>query len=104
VNFAVKKALCEQNPKGDWLRKIRPWYGHDYHFHVRLRCPASDTNCQSLPEIPAGNGCDESLAWWWSNEARFPGRVKKRSPAQTVAEKPKRLEFPDACEAVLAGR
>jgi penicillin-insensitive murein endopeptidase len=18
---------------------VRPWWGHDYHFHVRLRCP-----------------------------------------------------------------
>src|SRR3954447_15880014 len=41
VNAAIKKALCRE-AKGDrsWLAKVRPMYGHDYHFHVRIRCPA----------------------------------------------------------------
>ena len=41
VNPAIKKALCRE-AKGDrsWLSKIRPWWGHDYHFHIRMRCPA----------------------------------------------------------------
>ena len=35
VNAAIKKALCRE-AKGDraWLSKIRPWWGHDYHFHI----------------------------------------------------------------------
>ena len=35
VNAAIKKALCRE--AGDdraWLEKVRPWWGHDYHFHV----------------------------------------------------------------------
>src|SRR5580704_62751 len=34
VNAAIKKALCRE-AKGDrsWLSKVRPMYGHDYHFH-----------------------------------------------------------------------
>src|SRR5580692_12932663 len=38
VNAAIKKALCRE-AKGDrsWLSKVRPWYGHDYHFHIRMR-------------------------------------------------------------------
>jgi len=40
VNAAIKKALCRE-AKGDrsWLSKVRPWHGHDYHFHIRMRCP-----------------------------------------------------------------
>ena len=41
VNAAIKKALCRE-AKGDrsWLSKVRPMYGHDYHFHIRMKCPA----------------------------------------------------------------
>ena len=40
VNPAIKRALCRE-VTGDrgWLHRIRPWFGHDYHFHVRLACP-----------------------------------------------------------------
>ena len=51
VNAAIKKALCRE-AKGDrsWLSKIRPWWGHDYHFHIRITCPAGSTRMQG----PAG--------------------------------------------------
>ena len=41
VNAAIKKALCRE-AKGDrsWLSKVRPMYGHDYHFHIRMQMPA----------------------------------------------------------------
>ncbi len=47
VNAAIKKALCRE-AKGDrsWLAKIRPWYGHDYHFHIRMRCPPGSSECK----------------------------------------------------------
>ena len=35
VNPVIKKALCEQFPAVSWLQKLRPWWGHDDHFHVR---------------------------------------------------------------------
>ena len=46
VNAAIKKALCRE-AKGDrsWLSKVRPMYGHDYHFHIRMKCPAGSANC-----------------------------------------------------------
>ena len=39
VNAAIKKALCEKHAGEPWMNKVRPWWGHDYHFHVRIRCP-----------------------------------------------------------------
>src|SRR6202521_2290090 len=46
VNAAIKKALCRE-AKGDrsWLSKVRPMYGHDYHFHIRIKCPPGSTQC-----------------------------------------------------------
>jgi penicillin-insensitive murein endopeptidase len=42
VNAAIKRAICRE-AKGDrsWLAKVRPMWGHDYHFHIRLACPAN---------------------------------------------------------------
>jgi penicillin-insensitive murein endopeptidase len=52
----------------EWLRKIRPWWGHGDHFHVRLNCPVESqgkaTRCLEQAPVPPGNGCDETLDWW----------------------------------------
>jgi penicillin-insensitive murein endopeptidase len=44
VNAAIKRALCH-DATGDrsWLNKVRPYWGHDYHFHVRLFCPRGES-------------------------------------------------------------
>lgn len=70
VHFAIKRELCRTIPQEAWIRKIRPWFGHDHHFHVRLNCSAADPLCKKGDPIPDGNGCDASLDWWWSAEAR----------------------------------
>lgn len=56
-----KVALCDW-ATGDrtWLRKIRPWAGHNYHFHVRLNCPAGAGYCQDQDPPPAGDGCADA--------------------------------------------
>ena len=70
VTAVAKINMCEnENENKSWLRKIRPWYGHDTHFHVRLKCPENSTDC--IKQIPTVNelsdnryGCDETLNWW----------------------------------------
>ena len=55
VHPAIKQAMCDR-AAGDraWLTKIRPWWGHDAHFHVRLACPPGET---PVPRPgPAGTG------------------------------------------------
>ena len=70
VTPPVKIAMCNaEDGDKDWLQKIRPLQGHHYHFHVRLRCPRGDRNCEtqtpSVRELSkGGNGCDASLNWW----------------------------------------
>jgi penicillin-insensitive murein endopeptidase len=98
VNPAIKRALCrEAGADRDWLRRIRPWQGHNYHFHVRLDCPSGDQACQNQPPPPAGDGCGADLAWWFTPEAR-----RQKPPAPV---KPLRLsDLPAACAAVVNGR
>lgn len=60
----AKVAMCN-SATGDreWLSKIRPWWGHHYHFHVRLACPAGDQSCVSQTPPPPGDGCAEAAGW-----------------------------------------
>jgi penicillin-insensitive murein DD-endopeptidase len=100
VNAAIKKALC-RDAKGDrsWLSKIRPWYGHDYHFHIRMRCPAGSNECEGQPSQSEDEGCAPSdLAYWFKDSTLHPEPPKeppKPRPGITLAQLPK------ACRQVL---
>jgi penicillin-insensitive murein endopeptidase len=97
VNPAIKRALCEQ-VSGDraWLHTIRPWYGHASHMHIRWRCPADQTECTHvMAPIPAGDGCDASLQWWFDQLNAPPAPPKPPGPPA----KPSAL--PAACRAVM---
>ncbi len=79
VNAAIKKALCRE-AKGDrsWLSKIRPWYGHDYHFHMRMRCPPGNPECQGQSDQGGGEGCKPSdLAYWFKDFDHPPEAVER---------------------------
>ena len=59
----AKLQMCRDAPGNDraWLRKIRPWWGHNDHFHVRLNCPKGATICEPQDPIPEGDGCEEAI-------------------------------------------
>lgn len=101
VNAAIKKALCRE-AKGDrsWLHKVRPMYGHDYHFHIRLSCPPGVDGCTPQPEPPPGEGCSASdFAYWFSDAVLHPKPPTKPPPPRhqlTLSE------LPAECRAVLA--
>ncbi|OJF93620.1 penicillin-insensitive murein endopeptidase [Pararhizobium antarcticum] len=102
VNPAIKKKLCE-TWTGDrgLLGKVRPVYGHDEHFHIRMHCPPGAANCKAQAAVTAGDGCDKSLAWWFSKEP-WAKPVKK---PDTKPVKPRFVmlsDLPRACAAVLA--
>ena len=100
VNAAIKKALC-RDARGDrsWLAKIRPWYGHDYHFHIRMRCPPGETACKGQREQAGDEGCNPSdLAYWFKDSIihpRPPTEPTKPPPGITLAQ------LPPACRQVL---
>jgi penicillin-insensitive murein endopeptidase len=70
VSPAIKKYFCTTQPSAEWLYKLRAWWGHEEHIHVRLNCPAGATTCTAqTPLNPADNGCGADLEWWFSKEA-----------------------------------
>lgn len=98
VHPAIKQALCQWDGAGNrsWLRKVRPWYGHHYHFHVRLRCPSGSDGCENQAAPPKGDGCGKELAWWLGDEPWRPatGPKKKRRELRLA-------DLPGDCSAVL---
>ncbi|RMD89538.1 MAG: penicillin-insensitive murein endopeptidase, partial [Alphaproteobacteria bacterium] len=60
----AKVRMCrDETGERSWLRKVRPWWGHHYHFHVRLKCPEGSTACADQPPPPPGDGCAEAEGW-----------------------------------------
>jgi penicillin-insensitive murein endopeptidase len=65
IHPAIKKALCEAAGKDRaWLSKVRPWWGHNYHFHVRLSCPAGTEGCEDQAAAGPEDGCGKELESW----------------------------------------
>lgn len=93
VNPVIKQALCRSVGDQDWLGKLRPWWGHDSHFHVRLACPADSVNCEPQAPPPSGSGCDEDLASWIEDQRRPP--TATATPAPRPAS-----ELPEICRQV----
>jgi len=101
VNAAIKKELCrvEAKEKHGWLEKVRPWYGHADHIHVRLKCPADSPNCRKQEPVPPGDGCaDKDLAFWFKPGVLHP----VPGPPPKVPPKPITLaDLPPACKTVI---
>jgi len=71
VHPAIKKSLCERadvtGKDTSWLGKVRPWWNHHYHFHVRLACPPGMDGCKDQPPVSGDSGCDsKELDNWYS--------------------------------------
>lgn len=99
----AKVQMCNDE-KGNrrYLRKIRPWYGHHYHFHVRLACPRGARGCVDQDPPPKGDGCAE--AQQWVNNIINPPPPKPPDP-NAPPPKPRREYFladlPAQCSSVL---
>jgi penicillin-insensitive murein endopeptidase len=95
VNPAIKRELCrEGGSERAWMTKIRPWWRHDYHFHVRFSCPSGNSQCRAQAPPPPGDRCGKELDWWFTKEALHP----PSSP-----QKPLLLgDLPPACAALVA--
>ncbi len=83
VSPVVKRELCTSRRGAPWLARLRPWWGHHDHFHVRLRCPAGSPDCRPQEPPPPGDGCGAELDWWFSPEATLP--AGRHAPGRTPA-------------------
>jgi penicillin-insensitive murein DD-endopeptidase len=106
VHPAIKKILCEQ--AGDdraWLAKVRPWWNHYYHFHIRLSCPPGAADCKGQTSVGNDDGCGQELAGWYAvlrkaaiaaaNEPPAPAMPRRRKGGLTMAD------LPAQCSTVL---
>ena len=99
VNAAIKKAICrEAGTDRAWLDKVRAYWGHDYHMHVRIRCPAGSAECEKQPPVPAGDGCGKELDYWfqWSVLHPLPSLIPPKPKAPLTM-----ADLPAACRQVL---
>jgi penicillin-insensitive murein endopeptidase len=99
VHPAIKKALCETAGEDRaWLQKIRPWYKHDDHFHIRLNCPAGSPACVAQPPLPPDDGCGKELDDWFKKLRAVPRKpVKPPKPPKPMLVS----ELPLECQALL---
>ena len=106
VHPAVKRALCEgAGSDRAWLRKIRPWWKHNFHFHVRLKCPAGYKGCKDQNPPPVGDGCGPQLKDWMKKLAAAEkwSKVKPKKPKKkpTPRKELRMADLPPSCRAVL---
>jgi penicillin-insensitive murein endopeptidase len=102
VNAAIKKALCrEAGNDRAWLEKVRPYWGHDYHMHIRIRCPAGNADCKPQDPIEHGDGCGKDLDYWFQDAILYPP-----PPKEPPKPKPPIMmsDLPPACRQVLLAR
>ena len=104
VHPAIKKALCdgakEIGGSRAWLAKVRPYWGHHYHFHIRIGCPPGSPGCRSQKPVAGSPGCTTELAYWFrllTAPPRKKTRSKKRKPRPPVTL----AGLPAACRTVL---
>jgi penicillin-insensitive murein endopeptidase len=116
VAAAIKIEMCKTATRADtkWLQKIRPEGGHQDHFHVRLKCPAGASLCQTqTPTVSdlskGGNGCDETLMYWVSDAYLHPRKVPKPTTPQPPPPPRKKspreftmADLPQQCASVLS--
>ena len=99
----AKVKMCNDE-KGDraYLRKIRPWWGHHYHFHVRLKCPKGARGCVNQSAPPAGDGCADAQQWV-KNILNPPPPDPNAPPPKPRRELVMR-DLPAQCASVLSSR
>jgi len=97
----AKVQMCKDE-KGDraWLRKIRPWWGHHYHFHVRLNCPRGANNCVAQAPPPAGDGC--KAAEKWVHDILNPPPPDPNAPKPKPRREYVLADLPKQCAQVLS--
>lgn len=104
VHPAIKKALCDAAGKDrEWLHKVRPTWGHYFHFHIRIACPANSPACTPQPPSPEGDGCGKEIDQWFKRLTAPPPPPSPK-PEKPVKPKPPLTlaQLPAECRLVLA--
>lgn len=106
VHPAIKKEFCKAaGTDRSWLLKVRPMWLHNYHFHIRIACPAGSGSCEKqVPPPNTDDGCGKELTDWIAMVSKPPKPEPVPAPKPIpVAPKPEmNLEqLPMECRSVL---
>jgi penicillin-insensitive murein endopeptidase len=111
VTAPVKVEMCKtaRNSDRKWLQKVRPLYGHNTHFHVRLKCPKGNRTCTTQKPTVAklsngGDGCDATLQWWvtdYLNPPKTTTKAEKPSKPKRGARDYTLSDLPRQCAALI---
>ena len=97
INPVIKLHLCRTEADTSWLEKLRPWNGHNAHFHLRLKC--SGSLCSNQDPVPPGDGCDADLEKWVADQSEaFRNPKAPKKPAKPRKKKP----LPEICRNILS--
>ncbi len=106
VHPPIKAALCKwaKGENRSWLAKVRPLYGHTFHFHIRLKCPEGMSSCkdQWTPKPDDGTGCGKELAYWYSDAPWVPHKLPPGAPKPKPRPPLTLAGLPAECRAVIA--
>ncbi|MEM9968441.1 MAG: penicillin-insensitive murein endopeptidase [Pseudomonadota bacterium] len=98
----AKVQMCaDETEERGYLRKIRPWWGHHYHFHIRISCPRGMRACINQDPPPPGDGCAEAKEW--QRNILNPPKPKKNAPKVTATPRRELVlaDLPAQCNPVL---
>ncbi|CTQ32491.1 penicillin-insensitive murein endopeptidase [Jannaschia rubra] len=99
----AKVQMCaDETGDRSWLRKVRPWYGHHYHMHVRIACPAGARGCQNQDPPPPGDGCAEARQW--VANILNPPPADPNAPPPAPRRELQLADLPQQCASVLSSR
>ncbi|MEM7192337.1 MAG: penicillin-insensitive murein endopeptidase [Pseudomonadota bacterium] len=117
VHPAIKKDLCERaevaGKDKSWLAKVRPWWNHHYHFHVRLKCPAGMAGCKGQAPVAGSLGCDGKEFDYWDKKLKISAKwatdngfspldpIKRRPSISDRKARGKLTDLPGDCKGVL---
>lgn len=103
---AIKKKLCETaGTDRAWLHKVRPYWLHNYHFHVRIGCPGGSPSCEAQKPTGSDDGCGKEVEDWLKLVSRPPKAEPKPAPPPKPAAPKRELtieQLPPDCRVILA--
>jgi penicillin-insensitive murein endopeptidase len=84
------------------FHKIRPYWGHHYHMHIRIGCPADSVGCRPQATTPHDDGCGKEINDWIALLQRpppppRPGPVPKQKPKPPITL----ADLPAECRVVI---
>ena len=109
VHPAIKKALCQAaGTDRKWLGKVRPLYGHYYHFHMRIKCPPGFAGCKPQTPPTGADGCGKEVNQWLARVVPAKTPAPPPPPVSTSSKPPKPpimlSELPKECQALLGAK